>query len=226
MENFPKLQEEARKIANERADELCKKVLSDLATKGINNLTAFSEPDVQYVILEAQKKYARFGNQGLLDSLSELISSRIQNDDKTYYTRIIDKALLAACELSENQLDCLSALFILTRVRFNRIHSIDDLENHYQYLIKVFNLEGIQFRKYVSYLNCLNCLDLTLPDVIETISRSYQLPVDEVKRVTPHCISQFTGDYGVSDIGILLAIVNAEKKTAFKFNPFIWIPEN
>ena len=227
-QNFPKLQEEARRIANERADELGNKILENLANKGINNLSAFSDPDVQYVVLEAQKKYARFGNKGMLGVLSDLISSRIQHDKKTFFNRIVDNAILVACELSEEQLNCLSALFILTRVVFrgNSINNINDLEVHYQHLIKAFGLDKVNYKKQVSYLQCMKCLDLQLPDIAKIMSKRYNLPINEVKKITPQCISQFSGDYGISDIGILLAISNAEIKTNYYFNPFIWIPEN
>ena len=50
MDNFPRLQEEAKKIAKERAEELCKDIVDKLEKQGKTNFSEFSDPDIQYIL--------------------------------------------------------------------------------------------------------------------------------------------------------------------------------
>lgn len=36
-------------------------------------------------------------------------------------------------------------------------------------------------------------------------------------------IKQFSTDYGISEVGIILGIINAEHKSCYRFNPHTWI---
>ena len=127
MDNFPKLQSLAKETAELRATELCNEILKKLEEKQVKDFTPFTQPDVQFVLYEAQKNYARFGEKEVMKILTELIANRIQNDDKGHFKRIVDNAVTVACELSSTQLDCLSTLFMLTKVRFSNIITIEDL---------------------------------------------------------------------------------------------------
>ena len=223
MENFPKLQTLARETAEQRATELCNDILRKLADKQVKNFTPFTEPDVQFILYEAQKNYARFGDREIMNILTELITNRIQNDDKDHFKRIADSSITIACELSSEQLDCLSALFMLTKVKILNIKTIDDVDKYLKYVSSIFNLEHIDFGRETSYLNFKGCLELTLPDIPEILSRNYNLNEEEIKNIMPKSIQQFSADYGISEIGILLAIANAEQKSQCKFDPHIWI---
>lgn len=223
MENFPKLQSLAKEIAEERATELCNEILKKLEDKQVNDFKPFIDPDVQYVLYEAQKNYARFGEKKTMDILTELVVNRIQNDDKKIFKRVVDNAILVACELSSIQLDCLSALFLLTRVRFSNIKTVEDLNNFFKKISSIFNLESMVYAQEVSYLNFKGCLHLQLPNISEIQSRQYNLPKNEVDAIMTQGIKQFSGDYGISEIGMLLAIINAEKKSLYRFDPHIWI---
>lgn len=223
MENFPKLQSLAKEIAEERAIELCNEILRKLEDKQINDFKPFIDPDVQYVFYEAQKNYARFGDKKIMDILTELVVNRILNDNKSNFKRVVDSAILVACELSSIQLDCLSALFLLTRVHFGNIKTIQDLNEFFQKTSSIFNLDRIVYSQEVPYLNFKGCLHLTLPNISKIHSQQYNLPQNEVDTIMNQSVKQFSGDYGISEIGILLAIINAERKSLYRFNPHIWI---
>lgn len=223
MDNFPKLQSLAKEAAEQRATELCNELLKKLEDKQVKNFTPFAQPDVQFVLYEAQKNYARFGEKEVMKILTELIVSRIQNDEKGHFKRIVDNAITVACELSSTQLDCLSALFLLTKVHIANIMTIEDLKKFFNYISSVFNLENTNYRQEISYLNFKGCLQIQLSNIAKIQSMEYNLVQNEVEENMSQGIKQFTSDYGISEIGIILGIINAEQKNCYKFDPHIWI---
>lgn len=223
MDNFPKLQAIAQDTAEQRATELCNEILKKLEDKQVRDFTAFTQPDVQFILYEAQKNYVRFGEKEVIKILTELVVNRIQNDEKGHFKRIIDNAIIVASELSSTELDCLSALFILTKVRFSNIKNIEDLKEFFNYISSIFNLENIEFVPKVSYLNFKGCLQIELPNISKIQSELYNLDQNKVEENMPQGIKQFGTDYGVSEIGIILGLINAEQKSKYRFNPHIWI---
>lgn len=62
-----------------------------------------------------------------------------------------------------------------------------------------------------------------LPDIPKIQSKLYNLAQNEVEKNISQGIKQFGTDYGISEIGIILGIINAEQKSRYRFDPHIWI---
>ena len=220
-ENFPKLQAQALDTVNARVDELMKDVAKKLEEKKITNMAAFSEPDVQYAVYEAQKSYARFGTIEMLDTLSSLIANRVEyNNDNICLKVAIDKAIEISGLITKKHLDYLALLFSMTQVRFGDIKNIEELENTLLLLNTCYpkvDLSGF------SYLNQLGCLQLNIVDVPVRLSKTYGFPMNEIKRICPENISRLTGDWTTSQIGTVLAITHLEATSPFRFDPEIWV---
>ena len=105
MDNFPRLQEEAKKIAKERAEELCEDIVDKLEKQGKTNFSEFSDPDIQYILNKSHQEYARFGTQTLRDLLSNLIVNRINYDNDHYMKILLDEAVEIVKSLSEVHLN-------------------------------------------------------------------------------------------------------------------------
>ena len=220
-ENFPKLQEQAQKIVNARVDELMETIANKLEEKNITNMAAFSEPDVQYAVYEAQKSYARFGTKEMLATLASLIANRIEyNNDNICLKVAIDKAIEISGLLTRKHLDFLALLFAVSQVKFSGINNIEQLNNILLMLNSFYpNVDISGF----SYLNLLGCLRIAIVNVPTILGEVYNLPKDQVERVCSDNILQLSGDYITSDVGIVLAITHLEATTSFRFNPEIWI---
>ena len=119
MDNFPRLQEEAKKIAKERAEELCKNIVDKLKKQGKTNFSEFSDPDIQYILNKSHQEYARFGTQTLHDLLSDLIVNRINYDNDYYMKILLDEAVEIVKSLSEVHLNYLSLIFLCKEIRMN-----------------------------------------------------------------------------------------------------------
>lgn len=220
-DNFPKLQEEARKIAEERVSELMSKIGTKMGEKKLTDMTPFGDPDVQYVMFETQKNYARFGTKEMLSTISELVAERIQyNHEKICLKVAIDKAIEIVSMLTSEQLDVLSLLFLSCKVVYRNIHTLDELNAHLCKISSTFAKADISS---FSYLNMLGCLELCLHDPVQDYARRYKLEKKDVEEICPQIIKETRGDYSTSHMGTILAIINAEIKLNEKFNPSIWI---
>lgn len=219
-ENFPKLQQAAAEIAKARAEELCEGMMDKLAKNNYTDFSVFSEPDMQYVLYKAQKNYARTGTKDMLDALTTLIFKRMSCNDDFALKVVIDEAISIAPFLSQQHLDYLSLLFICKRVKFSGLKDIAEFDDFSKRISSAFAQAS---DSCVSFLNSLGCLELDINDIYQSFASSYGLDENEVKAVCPKILDVCNGDYAPSLIGIILAIVNAEAKTEFRFNPHIWI---
>lgn len=220
-ENFPKLQQIAKDIAYQRAEELSNGIITELRKRNYIDLSAFSDPDIQYVLLEAQKHYARFGEKEKLTVLTKLVADRIMNHHNNNTLKVaIDKAISIAGVLNTRQMDFLSLLFITTKTHFNNINTIDDLSAHFREMSVYFPEAN---KANWELLSNLGCLTLVLHDPIDVYVKSYGFEKTAVQEVCPELIKELCYDYYTSPIGTVVAIINAEIKTPYEFDYNIWI---
>ena len=221
LDNFPRMQMIAKDEAEKRMNELWDKIVACLIQKGITNLSPFMETDVQYVLYEAQKNYARFATPDLLSKLSSLIAERVKHDDDGMCLKVaIDQAISVIGMLTPAQLDYLSALFLTTKVKYKNIESLEQLKKQFDYLDNIFSKS--KFSNW-QHLNMLGCLQLDLPNVCEYNAKLYNFNVTDVEKICPKNIKDLSGDYSTSPIGTIIAIIHAEQKTNLRFDPKIWI---
>lgn len=219
-DNFPKLREEAAQIAENRAKEFCQATMKKLETTDPQKYVVFKDPDMQYILFEAQKTYARFGTHEMLEVLTELISARVDIDAETMLKVSIDKAIEIAPVLNAAQLDYLSILFLCTRTESALITTIDELKKYLEGIVETFNQADFEA---VEYVNMMGCLQLRLNNTIKNLSESYGFSIKEIESICPESIKKTSGDYTTSHIGTVLAIINIQRKTKQKLNPKNWI---
>lgn len=219
-DNFPRLREEARQIAEERAKEFCQTTMKKLESTDPQKYSAFKDPDTQYILYEAQKNYARFGTKEMLETLTNLVSKRVEYNKETVLKVSLDKAIEIAPMISQGQLDYLSMLFLCSRVKFNNIRTIEELKRHFELIVQKFN--GADFNS-VEYLNMLGCLQIFILDIADNQSKVYGLNKENVDKICPNILKQLEGDYSTSYVGTVLAIINAQQKTGLDLKMETWI---
>lgn len=221
LDNFPRMYQIAKEVADKRVNELWAEIVKKLGPQNEKDLQAFMEPDVQYVLYEAQKSYARFGTEEMLGMLSSLIKGRIKNNDSQICLKVaIDKAISIAGLLNQEQLDYLSLTFIVKSVRLSHVKDIENLKKHFTIMEAAFNNANISS---FEYLNMLGCFSFNLGTAKQVYEKRYPFIKTEQSVNFPQVFEQVPGDYGTSHVGTVLAIANAEAKTPYKFDPSIWI---
>lgn len=223
MNNFPKLQEEAMKTVCERVDEIIKEIVSQIETKYAGNYSAFSKPDMQYILVEAEKGYARKGTPELCSILSSLIADRTACPDNSYLEVVLDKAIEIVPSLLPTHLDYLTLIFLYKSVRFADIFTLDDLKTRYCEIHDVFHAPDT--KNAIPYFNMLGLLTIALGNGDEVLSKTYCFNQNEVAQILPPEYTMIPGDYGLTPVGVVLAIFNAHSKWNRRFNLTTWIHE-
>lgn len=224
LDNFPQLQRTAGEVAKKRAEELCEEAILRITEKGITDFDAFEDPGVQYSLYEAQKVYARYGGENNLRRLAGLLSDRILSNKRPYLSRVFDKAIEVSGMLMQKHLDYLSIIFLVKMVKFSEIREVSQIEEKYKEFAEVFPI-GESYYSMASFLNMLGCFELGLGSAADHLSKTYNLPKSEINRVLPSQYDYVPGDYVLSPVGIVLAIINIRNKTDYVFEYNMWIVE-
>lgn len=220
MKNFPKLQAKAEETAKARADEFCSTAIKKLTDEHIQDFSPFSDVDVQYVLYKAQRDYARIGTDDLLEQLSSLICSRIKYDKDFIIKSAIDKAIKVAPFLQPKHYDMLVIYFVTKHVLLPSIKTIDDLEHRLCYFAEIF----CHFSKRdFDYLNIHGCLQMNMGYATNRFAKNYEFSENDIKAICPPIFHEIHADYGLSYVGIILAITYLKTRINENLDPHAWI---
>lgn len=223
MDNFPKLQEAAMKTVRKRVDEIIRETVLQIETKYGGNYSSFSKPDMQYVLVEAEKGYARKGTPELCVILSSLIADRSACEENSYLEMVLDKAIELAPSLLPTQLDYLTLTFLYKHVKFADISTLEDLQNLYNEIQRYFHVP--RSINNIPYFDMLGILTLRIGEVSEILGNLYGFKPEDVAQHLPPEQNIIPTDYGLTPVGIVLAIFNAHSKGRWKFDLSMWIHE-
>lgn len=127
--NFPVLQEEARRIAENNvlafATELDRK-LEELQSQ--IDTTKFGDPDVQAMINDAVKASARKGDAANPSLLASLISERVCANTDDYMSIVFSEAVQVVPRLTPAQISLLSLVIFVTHMGFGSLRNLEQLE--------------------------------------------------------------------------------------------------
>lgn len=128
--NAPELRELAKEVANARAEYITTDFLTRLVAKDPGALKNLADPDVQSVMFEAQKSYARSGEEDLEAVLVDLLVDRTTTVDRSLRNLVLNEAITSVPKLTEAQRRSIALVFLL---RFTRTTSstVDDFMSTY-----------------------------------------------------------------------------------------------
>lgn len=213
--NFPKLQAQALETVNQRFDELESKLFERLSNNNFVDYSIFAEPDVQYILCKAGEFYARFGKTESLDALCCLIESRIELNTDDYLKMIIDSAIQVIPQLSTDQINYLTVMFLLKRAHFTDMITIERLVDQFNRIEKIY---GPVVCKGFSMMNNLGCFDFCIGKVEEICAKRYSLNKEQITKYMPKDFECVSGDYFTSDMGTVIAITNINIKENKNYN--------
>ncbi len=104
----------------------------------------------------------------------------------------------------------------------NGINSIESLKEHCEYICaKMPVTNGIE--SSIPFLHMLRLLTISLGSAAEVYSKQYNLDIDKVKEILPLAMNSIPGDYSLTPVGIIIAIINIRNKTNLNLDFKIWI---
>lgn len=155
--NFLELKQEAATIAQQRAEEVTEKVISQLSEKHPGLASEFEKPAMQNALFTVQKEYAISGDKDVGDLLVDILVDRAAQSKRNMMQVVLDEALSIASKLTVDQLDTLSLNFLLLRTRRLDILNYDGFVEYFKKRVVPFvdNLvSSSENYNYIEYLGC------------------------------------------------------------------------
>jgi hypothetical protein len=139
--NALELQGIAQITALARADEITREFLEKLYASNPALGNHLADPDVQNVLFQAQKEYARSGEEDLKRALIDLLAARATETTRDLRTIALNEAIVSAPKLTEIQRRALAWVFFL---KHTRISSVETIDAYYETLNQVTTALGVE----------------------------------------------------------------------------------
>lgn len=155
--NFIELKQEAALIAQNRAEEVTEKVISQLGARHPESLDEFQTPALQDALFTVQKQYAISGDQDLGDLLVDILVDRAAAPKRDMVQIVLDESLGIAPKLTLEQFDTLTLNFLLISHRRLDMKNYQGLLDHFRKRIIPF-IEKLSDKNsdytHLEYLGC------------------------------------------------------------------------
>lgn len=163
--NFLQLSHDAAELARTRAEELTDSFLTKLKETNETAIEQMKQPAMQAALYEAQKQYAKSGDEDMEYMLVDILVQRASTSERNTKQIVLDEALEVVSKLTNVQLNILSLNFGLTRLSKNDIKNIDDLINYINNELLVFVNPNLDYHEswfeHLAYSGCVVLLDAT-----------------------------------------------------------------
>lgn len=130
----------AQAVAVSRAEEITNEFLDKLNATQPEQIEALADPDMQSVLFDAQKEYARSGEEDLKQALVDLLAARAEQTDRDLRTLALNEAIASAPKLTERQRRAAAWVFYL---RYTRDMGSGDPDAFYTRLAEVVDALGV-----------------------------------------------------------------------------------
>ncbi|KWF14008.1 LPO_1073/Vpar_1526 family protein [Burkholderia ubonensis] len=111
--NALEMQGLAKQVASERAEHLIDRFLQKMQATGAPNVSEAATPDFQHTLFEAQKAFARAGDDATEAVLVDLLVQRATENARNIRQVVLNEAVTAVSRLTPQQIDLLSLVFLL-----------------------------------------------------------------------------------------------------------------
>lgn len=154
-DNFPKLREEAIKVAQENVQKFAQELEEKIIEKSEKIIfEKFADPDVQATINDAVQNTARKGGKAHTSILVNLIIERTSKETNNFQDIVISEATKVVSRLTKEQISYLSFIQYMTSTTF-KVDNISNLEAYSKAILPIvtssFELSETQ-KTHLQYL--------------------------------------------------------------------------
>ena len=226
-DNFPQLQEEAKRVAEEHVRAFATSLENRLANDAASIvMEKFREPDVQAAINDAVQASARKGDGANPHILTTLISERVARQTNDFKDVVLSEAVQVVPRLTGQQIALLSFVHFVRSVVVQGLPSIAALEPYGQAALRFsssgFGLSESQ-KQHLQYAGAASVINIFGGDIFDNLSREYKYfgvvgaaPFkEELTKNAPsylRLLEQFTTDnlfaVSLTSVGQAIAIAN------------------
>ena len=130
--NLLKLANEASVLAAQRAKEFTGELIDSLQNRGKFSLDEVRNPGFQFALFEAQKSYAKTGDEDMRGVLIDVLIDRVQHSERNLRQITLEESLAVIPRLLPSQLDILTIVFLLKRTHNTSVSNFDSLKEYLQ----------------------------------------------------------------------------------------------
>lgn len=248
-ENFYKLSEQAQGKVNERAEILIDRILDKLKILELTEeklSQKISNPDVQYALINAQKQYARSGEDSSLEMLTELLVQRFSANEDSLKKIVINEAIEVMTKITPDQINNLTLLFLVKSCKLANVNILFDLIYELYEKFGNYTEKSIDFYEHLQYTGLLTndifttnhqplgyLMSKDYPEdldkhVANVVYKDLDMKVREVFDDRSYYVFKSWNeskiqDYSLTSVGKVIAISNFNNLFNAKLNLSIWI---
>lgn len=158
--------EQSKEVIEQRLEGFRNALIKEFSEIGKGKVEAFSDPDFQGALLDAQKSIARNGGASLEEVLVDLVSQRSKCVKRDRLSLTLNDAILKAGLLTDEDFDFLALIFIFKNMQIHTIYDIKSLTDWFKNLFDPVAFNCAEGELAVSYLESHGCLRTVAGGVI------------------------------------------------------------
>ena len=236
--NFIELKREANKVIEERVNEFIESYIESIKNKNIETLEELKNPDMQYILYEEQKSYARYGSKELLDRLIFLLTERTAEVEKNMIQLNLNEAITIVHKMTEKQNNLITIAFILNQTTWPNVQNIEGLLTNIKNQVIPFIPKDKEIRRDLEYLTYLGCGNSLLGDKLEDIlKKEYPSIFEDIEDIRTYLIDKLPEiealfelwndkelyTYNLTTVGLTIGWANFSNKLNINADLDIWL---
>ncbi len=149
-----------QEIAEKRLRDLEAKVLERFASDAAARPDAFKDPDFQHMLSKAQNAYARSGDEGLRDTLVDLIARRSKETERNRLALSLNEAVETSAVLTQNEFAELAIVYLLKYTRRPNIKDFATFRSYLQQFLPMLVPQISEEQSSYTYMEAQGCASI------------------------------------------------------------------
>lgn len=162
--------EQSKDLMEQRLESFRNALISDFTERGKGRAEAFSDPDFQGALLDAQKSVARSGDKSLEAVLVDLVSQKSQCEKRDRLSLTLNDAISKAGSLTNEDFDLLALIFVFKNMQLANISDAYTLAERLKLFFAPLADNPAEGELAISYLESHGCLRTSVGGIATFIS--------------------------------------------------------
>ena len=237
---FTKLGKDVEHLINERAEKIVVDYLNKLVQEDPNLIQNTKNPDIRYDIIEAQKAYARLGDQEMADLLVKILVERTKSTENTFKNIALNESLSVIPKLTSKQIAVITLIYLVRYYSFVPEFKMP-FDFYYQTLVNFLAVEIPNSEMFYQHLQYSGCLSISIgsssfasifmhkfPHLFkdETEVNSFISSYSDVSQLKNKWDNTKMCNTSLTSVGLVIAITNINRIMNYTWDVGIWFQEN
>ena len=237
---FTKLGKDVEHLINERVEKIVVDYLNKLVQEDPNLIQNTKNPDIRYDIIEAQKAYARLGDQEMADLLVKILVERTKSTENTFKNIALNESLSVIPKLTSKQIDVITLIYLVRYYSFVPEFKMP-FDFYYQTLVNFLAVEIPNSEMFYQHLQYSGCLSISIgsssfasifmhkfPHLFkdETEVNSFISSYSDVSQLKNKWDNTKMCNTSLTSVGLVIAITNINRIMNYTWDVGIWFQEN